>query len=215
MKCCTCETPLEQQWFEHHINHTSEVYCQDCLLTLLRGKHISKPRICIKTKKPSFKIQANIHLPVVKPKKHVLKFDYPYVTFDGASKGDRRAGAGAVKWVDNVVVERRNLHLPKATNNEAEYQGIILALQMASEMIAKTPSIEKIGIVGDSKLVINQVLGKFAVRSTNLIPLHGKAHQLYQDLLTKTEVIITHVLRKFNNEADQEANMGVKNAPST
>ena len=58
-----------------------------------------------------------------------------------------------------------------ATNNVAEYTRIIKALEW---LLANNYENEKILIRGDSRLVINQVKGKFKVKAPNIIPLYQR-----------------------------------------
>lgn len=140
-------------------------------------------------------------LPVELHQKGVL------VTFDGASKKNKLAGAGAALWIDNVLKRIAFCHLPKATNNQAEYTGLILALHLA----LKCPGVKIITIAGDSKLVINQMTGAFAVKNMGLKRLYQQAKPLAQLFEgDQVEIQYTHVYRRFNACADQLANLGVK-----
>ncbi|GAA0138666.1 hypothetical protein LIER_00368 [Lithospermum erythrorhizon] len=83
---------------------------------------------------------------------------------------------------------------PWKTYFDAEYQALILGLEATTEL-----NNHQLDICGDSKLVINQLLGDYKVRKPELIPNHGYAKRLLQsiDLLS-----INHVLRKMNKQAD-------------
>ncbi|XP_074297005.1 uncharacterized protein LOC141627675 [Silene latifolia] len=97
--------------------------------------------------------------------------------FDGAARQDR-AGAGV------VFITPQNHLMPYAftltqlcTNNMAEYQALILGLQMAIKI-----GVRDMDIYGDSKLVVNQVLGEYEVKKEDLIPYHQQALQLLNQL---------------------------------
>lgn len=125
------------------------------------------------------------------------------IYFDGCSKGNPGlAGAGAViytnyeeTWCGSSFVGTHS------TNNEAEYAGLILGLQKASEM-----NIKNIFVKGDSQLVINQMTGKYKCQSPNLLPLYQAAKKL-EDGFEKIEY--KHVLRNLNHRADELANIAI------
>ncbi|CAM8928328.1 unnamed protein product [Rhodiola kirilowii] len=119
--------------------------------------------------------------------------------FDGAARRDG-AGAGV------VFVSPENHLLPFSftltqlcSNNMAEYQALLLGLQMARQI-----SIDKMDIYGDSQLVINQVLGDYEVRKDDLIPYHRHATQLLSEF---DSISIGHVPRSANKLADALANL--------
>ncbi|CAM8984212.1 unnamed protein product [Rhodiola kirilowii] len=119
--------------------------------------------------------------------------------FDGAARSDG-AGAGV------VFVSPENHLLPFSftltqlcSNNMAEYQALLLGLQMARQI-----RIDKMDIYGDSQLVINQVLGEYEVRKDDLIPYHRHATQLLNEF---DSISIGHVPRSANKLADALANL--------
>ncbi|XP_031125463.1 uncharacterized protein LOC116027844 [Ipomoea triloba] len=121
--------------------------------------------------------------------------------FDGASKGTGQAGAGAVVRADDGSLTcRLREGLGIATCNAAEYRGIILGLKYAL-----SKGFTSIRVQGDSKLVCMQIQGHWKVKSQNLSVLCGQAKQL-KDRFLSFEII--HVLRKFNSDADVQANLG-------
>ena len=85
--------------------------------------------------------------------------------FDGAA---RREGAGVgVVFVSpqrQILLDSFSLS-EFCSNNVAEYQALIIGLQMAIEM-----GILQVQIVGDSKLVINQILEQYDVKKEDLVP---------------------------------------------
>ncbi|KAG9458313.1 hypothetical protein H6P81_002821 [Aristolochia fimbriata] len=80
------------------------------------------------------------------------------------------------------------------TNNEAEYQAIILGLGMAVEM-----GLSQLEIFGDSALVIKQLIEEFEVRKEELIPHKKKAQRLLEKI---PNVTLGHIPRASNSEAD-------------
>jgi ribonuclease HI len=125
--------------------------------------------------------------------------------FDGCSKGNPGlAGAGAVIykygkeiWDDDLFVGTN------ATNNYAEYSGLILGLQQAVELNIKVIQVE-----GDSLLVINQMTGKYKCNSQNLLEIHSKAKELASKF---DNINFVHIFRNKNERADGLSNNAVIN----
>jgi ribonuclease HI len=123
--------------------------------------------------------------------------------FDGCSKyNPGLAGAGAVIYhEENEIWEDHFFVGENATNNHAEYAGLILGLQQAVLMGIKNLTVE-----GDSLLVINQMKGKYKCNSQNLIELYDKA----KGLENKFENInFVHIYRNKNKKADELSNIAV------
>ena len=125
--------------------------------------------------------------------------------FDGASKGNPgRAGSAAVLYNYNTEVATVSKYIgDKKTNNEAEYMGLILGLQLCVQL-----NIKEIAIFGDSQLVVKQLLGEYAVKHARMKELHADAAEL---LTHFGAVHIEHVRREKNSRADQLANEAIIN----
>ncbi|KAK4778891.1 hypothetical protein SAY86_006419 [Trapa natans] len=123
--------------------------------------------------------------------------------FDGASKGNPGpAGAGAVLRTENgSTVFRLREGVGIATNNVAEYRGLILGLRYALQC-----GIKDIHVQGDSQLVCMQVRGLWKIRNQNMAALCKVAKELKDKFVTFE---INHVLREFNSEADAQANLAL------
>jgi ribonuclease HI len=89
-----------------------------------------------------------------------------------------------------------------ATNNQAEYTGLIIGLKYAVDN-----QIQDLLVQGDSQLVINQMTGKYKCNADKLVDLHKTAKALEKQIKT---VQYAHVLRKFNARADELSNMAVQ-----
>ncbi|XP_019160668.1 PREDICTED: uncharacterized protein LOC109157214 [Ipomoea nil] len=114
--------------------------------------------------------------------------------FDGASHRDG-AGAGVVFVTPEGEVLPYSFTLTEqCSNNVAEYQALILGLEIAADMKQL-----RINIYRDSKLIINQVLGLYEVKTAELVPYNNYAKILIQWL---GDVTIEHVPRKENKQAD-------------
>jgi ribonuclease HI len=83
-----------------------------------------------------------------------------------------------------------------STNNVAEYTALIKALEW---LAANNLDVGEIKVVGDSKLVISQLEGRFKVKSKRIIPLYRRAREL-KELFRNLE--FRHVPREENKEAD-------------
>jgi ribonuclease HI len=88
-----------------------------------------------------------------------------------------------------------------ATNNVAEYRAAIQGLELARDLGAA-----KVILRSDSRLLIEQLAGRFRVKNPTLIRLHQEAQSLVKDF---SEVVFEHVPRELNRRADSLANQGV------
>lgn len=123
------------------------------------------------------------------------------IYFDGASKGNP-GSAGAACWIINKDKQYgKYKYLNEQTNNYAEYSGLIMGLNEV-----KTQTDKKIKVYGDSKLVIEQMKGKWQVKSDNLINLYIEA----KEITSKLNIEFIHIDRKLNEKADNLANIAVK-----
>ncbi len=119
---------------------------------------------------------------------------------DGGSRGNPGvAGAGAyITDTEGVVVGEFKRHIGNATNNVAEYEALLLALNEARDMGCK-----ELEVFADSELVVRQIRGEYKVKNEGLKPLYLKAVSLIKFFKTFS---ITHVVREKNKEADRLAN---------
>jgi len=137
---------------------------------------------------------------------------------DGASRRGRqgrapRAGWGAAHWSSaGVLVEMARGSLNDgASNNEAEYHGLIANLRRA---VALSSSISFVVFEVDSLVVARQVqqfgIGKFACRSSVLRPLFQVSTRLGLQLTTRgVQWRIRHIYREYNQVADTLANEAI------
>jgi ribonuclease HI len=131
-----------------------------------------------------------------------IEFDYK-LFFDGASKGNPGlAGAGAVIYhCEEEIWHGSKFIGEKATNNEAEYSGLIIGLNKAIEL-----NIKSLLVNGDSLLIINQMTGKYKCNSENLLPLYNTAKELSKKII---DIQFQHVYRNFNKRADELSNIAI------
>ena len=129
--------------------------------------------------------------------------------FDGCSKGNPgRAGAGAVLYdAHGTEVFATSAFVGfRATNNEAEYTGLILGLTEA----LKLGITAELQVRGDSQLIIRQMQGKYKVNSPKLVPLHQRATKLASNF---AKIGFEHVYRDSNARADALSNHGETSSP--
>lgn len=126
------------------------------------------------------------------------------IHIDGGSRGNPGpAGAGAVVQdkADNSILYKGGVFLGKATNNVAEYSGLLAGLQAAKELNAT-----HVELFSDSQLLVRQMIGQYRVKNAGLQPLHRQATELADGF---DACSFTHVRREQNTAADKLANMAM------
>jgi probable phosphoglycerate mutase len=125
---------------------------------------------------------------------------------DGGSRGNPGPAAYGVdiKTPQGKPVTAFAKFLGKTTNNFAEYQGLLAALEYAL-----THGYSRLRVLTDSELMARQISGRYKVRSPDLKPLHEKAQAMISRLGSFS---IQHVYREQNREADRLANVAMDNA---
>jgi ribonuclease HI len=124
------------------------------------------------------------------------------IHIDGGSRGNPGdAGFGVyVESRDGQVTEIYGF-LGRATNNVAEYQGLLHALRHAHQRGART-----VALYSDSELVVRQMSGQYKVKHPDMIPLHQEARSLMRRFDRAT---LSHVRREQNRDADRLANQAL------
>lgn len=118
---------------------------------------------------------------------------------DGGARGNPGpGGSGAVLWENGKIVGRYGHFLGVTTNNQAEYDGLILGLEQALEQGATELEVRM-----DSLLLVNQCNRTFKVRDAKLQPLYIKAMGLAGRF---QKIGFNHVPREQNKDADAMAN---------
>ena len=145
-----------------------------------------------------------IHSIVSNVQPNTLEKNTFILNFDGCSKGNPGlSGAGAVIYNNNIEVWAGYSFVDtSATNNQAEYTGLIIGLKYAVDN-----QIQDLLVQGDSQLVINQMTGKYKCNANKLVVLYKTAKALEKQI---KNVQYAHVLRKFNARADELSNMAVQ-----
>jgi ribonuclease HI len=126
---------------------------------------------------------------------------------DGGSRGN--PGPAAYGYVletdDGTVLDARGEAIGVATNNVAEYRGLLAGLASALER-----GIEELEVVSDSELLVKQMRGEYKVKSPSLRELVDEAEFLARKL---RRVRYTAVRREHNELADRLVNEALDSAP--
>jgi len=118
---------------------------------------------------------------------------------DGGSRGNPGpAAAAAVALSKGRPVGQRSRSLGIATNNVAEYEGLLLAFQLAREM-----ALDEVEIRSDSELLVRQFSGRYKMKSAHLRPLLDRARV---EASSFRRVHLSHVPRERNQDADALVN---------
>jgi ribonuclease HI len=126
------------------------------------------------------------------------------VNVDGGSRGNPGpAGYGVHIDHDGTIIELKG-SLLSATNNVAEYNGLLAALRWAVEH-----GIQTLHVRADSELMVKQLRGEYRVKHPGLQPLYEEARALVRQI---GRVRFEHVRREFNKDADRLANEAMDEA---
>lgn len=122
---------------------------------------------------------------------------------DGGSRGNPGPAAAAYVLNDSsgAQLQAKAFFLGKATNNVAEYTGLIKALEAAAQ---KGP--EQLSIFSDSELLVRQITGQYRVKSEQIKPLFQQAMSLLNHF---NNWKIRHVTRDKNTKADNLVNQAL------
>lgn len=132
-----------------------------------------------------------------------------FIYIDGASRGNPglAACAAVFKDADGKIIKQYSKFLGTATNNIAEYEGLILALQKAKQLFGKEKISAKGGIEfeirSDSELLVNQLNGNYKIEDKELQKLFIKYWNLKTDF---GKLKIIYIPREKNKEADKLVN---------
>jgi len=120
--------------------------------------------------------------------------------FDGGSRGNPGTAAWGVVVLDKegTPLEGHAGVLGRATNNVAEYNGLLEALKLAEAAGAR-----KVEILTDSELIARQIEGRYRVKNPGLKPLFAEAMRFIAGFASFR---IRHVRREENAEADLMVN---------
>jgi ribonuclease HI len=123
--------------------------------------------------------------------------------FDGGARGNPGPAGYGVYVVDDqgAVLAELSEGIGVATNNVAEYRGLLAALQWAVDH-----GVTALAVKGDSLLLIQQMLGNYRVKNEGLLPLYRQARHLVARI---GHVTFEHIPREKNKDADRLSNAGM------
>ncbi|MCU4739903.1 ribonuclease HI family protein [Halobacteria archaeon AArc-m2/3/4] len=128
-----------------------------------------------------------------------------HVYFDGGARGN--PGPAGIGWVivtsEGIVAEGSDT-IGRATNNQAEYEALIAALEAAGDY-----GYDEVHVRGDSELIVKQVRGEY---DTNNPELREKRVTTLELLSAFEEWTLEHVPREVNDRADALANEAMDQA---
>ena len=129
-----------------------------------------------------------------------------YAWIDGGARGNPGpAGYGAhIEDAEGNVLAELHGGLGVATNNVAEYNGLLAALQWAVDHNRR-----QVHVRADSELLVKQMRGEYKVKNEGLQPLAARARKLIGQL---DRVTFQHVRREQNKHADRLSNVGMDEA---
>lgn len=125
------------------------------------------------------------------------------IHIDGGSRGNPGPAAAGVVLRDEegVVLYQGGLFLGHATNNVAEYSGLVAGLKQAAALGASA-----VTVVSDSELLVRQMNGQYRVKNEGLKPYFEQAQELAAGF---SKIVFQHVRREFNKQADGLVNQAL------
>ncbi|SFR40319.1 ribonuclease HI [Halogeometricum rufum] len=128
-----------------------------------------------------------------------------HVYFDGASRGN--PGPAAIGWAivtsEGIVGEGSDT-IGKTTNNRAEYEALVRALEVAAEY-----GFDEVDVRGDSELIVKQVRGEYDTNNPELRERRVRVRELLEKF---DRWSLEHVPREINDRADSLANEALDHA---
>lgn len=127
------------------------------------------------------------------------------INTDGASKGNPGPSSYGyiIKNRGGAIVHQEGELIGVTTNNVAEYTAVVKALEYIVNRFSKKAP-HQAEVVADSKLVVEQLSGRYKIKSPNLIPLFDKIKELEVEV---GRVTYRSVPREENFIADRLANL--------
>jgi probable phosphoglycerate mutase len=124
---------------------------------------------------------------------------------DGGARGNPGPAGYGVRITrnDGSIVDLKE-SIGIATNNVAEYNGLLAALRWAADA-----GVQTLYVKADSELMVKQMLGEYRVKNPGLQPLYEEARRLAGRI---GQVRFEHVRREENRDADRLANEAMDEA---
>lgn len=133
---------------------------------------------------------------------------YTIYTDGGARGNPGPAGSGAIIYSqDGKVLKRIAKYIGEATNNQAEYQAVVAALEYMVTLLDDKIANPTIAMFLDSKLIVEQMNGRYKVKNEGLKPLFWHIRDLIMKL--GGAVTFSFIPREQNQEADALVNEAI------
>lgn len=124
-----------------------------------------------------------------------------FTNSDGGSRGNPGEGAiGVIVRNENKIIAKHSEKIGTCTNNIAEYQALIKALELAGKHTNG-----EITCFLDSELVVKQLLGEYRVKNEKILPLFLKIQKL-QENFAKVKYVYVSRWDKYQQIADELLN---------
>ncbi|MFA5967485.1 MAG: ribonuclease HI family protein [Patescibacteria group bacterium] len=127
---------------------------------------------------------------------------------DGGARGNPGPAAAGVVIYDAHLkeVDKFAHYLGVATNNQAEYQALILGLGRIQKLVGDAHKIAEtaVEVFMDSELIVKQLSGEYRVKNKDLKPLVAKVEELVAKFAA---VKFQHIFRDKNTLADKLLNI--------
>ena len=125
---------------------------------------------------------------------------------DGGARGNPGPAAVGVYIIDSgdQVLKEVKEFIGNSTNNFAEYQGVLTALQTLKALYGKKTKEMDVEIRMDSELVKKQLNHEYQIKEPGLVPMFIEIHNLR--VSNFPNLTLTHVPREKNKEADRLVN---------
>ncbi|MBP8960937.1 ribonuclease HI family protein [Patescibacteria group bacterium] len=122
---------------------------------------------------------------------------------DGGSRGNPGPSAAGIVLYNskNEVVRKGGKYLGNGTNNEAEYQALLIGLKTAIQ-----EGVKNLECVLDSELIVKQMKGLYKIKSPNLQKFSMEIKKLEKNF---DSIDYKHVGREKNSEADAMVNLAL------
>jgi ribonuclease HI len=123
-------------------------------------------------------------------------------TDGGSLNNPGRAASAFLIYGDNNLIHKEGTYIGIASNNVAEYTGLVNALQKTVELVkdGTIKNLESISCIADSQLMVNQMNGIYKIKHADMRDLYMKVKMLEAEL--NVPIKYTHVLREMNADAD-------------
>jgi len=125
---------------------------------------------------------------------------------DGGSRGNpgpAAIGVYVTDETDEMITETAET-IGNATNNFAEYQGVLRGLQIVKEKYGEKTSKMAFEVRLDSELVAKQLNNEYQIKEAGLVPFFIEIHNLR--VSTFLNLTFTHISRELNKDADRLVN---------